>query len=367
MDSRVSFDIEELPGLAELETLWRAWDRAGEHSFFTSWTWIGALLRTVQQQPSLLRAMRGGKPAGLALLTMRKGRFRGVLPIRQAWFNASGDSELDGVTIEHNGFALPGPCDDSLWPSFTRWFADADFADELIAPAMPSDCDGDAREPAVIIEKSSHGYRTPLAGLGPDGIAAVLSSNARQQLRRSMRDYGDALSLDRASDTVAALEYFGGLKDLHTRSWARRSRQHAFDNPFFEPFHRALIGVGMVESSVDLLRIRAGERVIGYLYNFRRNGVVSSYQSGFDDENPALRPGYVCHALAMAHYARAGERVYDFLAGANRLKQSFGTERYALTWCRHRKPTLAFRGEHLARRALRFAERLSGPRRNGTK
>jgi CelD/BcsL family acetyltransferase involved in cellulose biosynthesis len=122
------------------------------------------------------------------------------------------------------------------------------------------------------------------------------------------------------------------MKALHVRSWMRRRRTHAFDNPFFETFHRSLIPSGIANGSVDLLRVSSGERAIGYLYNFLHDGTVSSYQSGFDDADPDLRPGYVCHTLAIAHYAAARMSHYDFLSGTNRLEQSFGSERYEFCW-----------------------------------
>jgi CelD/BcsL family acetyltransferase involved in cellulose biosynthesis len=88
--------------------------------------------------------------------------------------------------------------------------------------------------------------------------------------------------------------------------------------------------------AVDLLRVSAGDTHIGYLYNFVRNGTVSSYQSGFDDIDTRLRPGYVSHAMAIAHYAAAGMAEYDFLAGGNALKHSYGSETYDLYWTRVR-------------------------------
>lgn len=101
-----------------------------------------------------------------------------------------------------------------------------------------------------------------------------------------------------------------------------------------------------------MLRISAGDRTIGYLYNFIRNGTVSSYQSGFDDSVRGERPGYVCHALAISHYAAAGVQHYDFLAEPNRLKQSFGSERYELYWASVRRPTLSFRAHEVARKMV---------------
>jgi CelD/BcsL family acetyltransferase involved in cellulose biosynthesis len=357
MTRSATFVLEPLPDIDTLEKLWRGFDRGGAHSFFLTWTWIGTLLRTTTKPPLLVKVLRGSELAGLALLTQRQGWLHKLLPIRQAWLNATGHADLDGVTIEHNGFALPSGNDTALWPAFVSWFAQERFADELIVPGIdPEEAHG-GRKGLYVLERRKDGFRTPLGALGEGGIASLISSNARQQLRRSLRDYGDGLVLDRAHDSETALSYFAGLKELHAKSWTRRGRRHAFDGPFFETFHRALIAAGMDDDSVDLLRVRAGERAIGYLYNFRRNGVVSSYQSGFDDEAPGLRPGYVCHALAMAHYARMGESTYDFLAGTNRLKQSFGTEKYELCWRHYRQPTLGFRAEHLARKAVRIIRR----------
>jgi CelD/BcsL family acetyltransferase involved in cellulose biosynthesis len=100
------------------------------------------------------------------------------------------------------------------------------------------------------------------------------------------------------------------------------------------------------------MRVSAGDRAIGYLYNFVRNGTVSSYQSGFDDADTRLRPGYVCHALAIAHYAAAGMLEYDFLAGANALKQSYGSESYDLYWTRIRGSKFAVQIEGMMRKIL---------------
>ncbi|GAA0570045.1 GNAT family N-acetyltransferase [Rhizomicrobium electricum] len=337
-----AFALEPVRDGPALERQWRALDRTGAHSFFASWTWASVLLRYA---PGLhvLKATRDGALAGLALCAKRRWR--------RAWFNASGDRALDGVMIEHNGFALPGGDDRALWDDLISWFADGELnADELIVPGM-TDCRSLSND-LIVLDDSRTAYRTPLGGLGGEGIAPILSRNARQQLRRSLRDFGGELRVSVAPDAATALGYFERLKALHVRSWTRRGRTNAFDNPAFEPFHRTLIPTGIAEGSVDLLEISGGDRVLGYLYNFKRNGVVHSYQSGFSDDDPSLRPGYVCHALAIGLYAQAGMTTYDFLAGTNRLKKSFGVETYEMCWRRYRRPTLGFRLERRLRAGL---------------
>ncbi len=357
MTHPATFIVEKLPPQEMLAPLWREFDRTGSHSFFLSWTWMGTLLGLLPSPPMLLKAMRGAEVVGLSLLARRQAKIRGVLPVKQAWLNATGDPNFDCVMLEHNGFATVGNDGTGLLPIFIEWCARGGIdAGELIVPgAEPGAMEG-AGAGLIVVERRHAAYRTPLSGIGAGGLESVISRNARQQLRRSRRDY-ETLSLEVAKDEVAALDIFAQLKDLHVRSWTRRGRRHAFTSPFFETFHCAMIAAGMKDGSVDLLRVAAGGHTLGCLYNFRRGGVVSSYQSGFDDEKPGLRPGYLCHAMAIEHYAAAGLTYYDFLAGTNRLKQSFGTEQYELVWRHYRKPTLAFRAESIARKAVALVRR----------
>jgi CelD/BcsL family acetyltransferase involved in cellulose biosynthesis len=183
----------------------------------------------------------------------------------------------------------------------------------------------------------------------------VLSANARQQLRRAVRDYerNGPLQLQAAETPEQALSFFTALKDLHRASWERRGRPHAFSGAFFEPFHRLLINRSLSQGAVQLLRASAGDRTIGYLYNFRLGSRVYAYQSGFADADPRKRPGVVTHALAIRHAFRSGAQVYDFMAGHNQLKESFATECQPMLWQVVQQPRPAFRLENLGRRLKR--------------
>jgi CelD/BcsL family acetyltransferase involved in cellulose biosynthesis len=77
---------------------------------------------------------------------------------------------------------------------------------------------------------------------------------------------------------------------------------------------------------------------------------IYAYQSGFADADRRERPGIVTHALAIRHAFQSGARVYDFMAGRNRLKESFSTHCEPMLWQVVQQPRLAFRLEHLARR-----------------
>ena len=129
---------------------------------------------------------------------------------------------------------------------------------------------------------------------------------------------------------------------LHQQYWIGRGKPGAFAEPFFGRFHHALIHRAAAGQSVDLMRIAAGDRIVGYLYNFVQDGWVAAYQSGFafGPDADILRPGLVCHLMAIEHYRRAGRQRYDFLGGEARYKRSFADMEIALLWAevRHKLP-----------------------------
>jgi CelD/BcsL family acetyltransferase involved in cellulose biosynthesis len=358
--------IEPIVSLGPVESLWTSLDSRGSHSFFTTWNWIGCWLAALPPrfEPRLVTATRAGETVAAAILIPRRTRRHGIVSASQLHFNSTGEAAFDCITIEHNGFTGPSHAEPELWRALMNWFAEgAGGTDELIIPGVEEQMLEDFRGSELLFaSQEAPAFRTPLkAVVEKDGIEACLSRNARQQLRRSIRAYRaiGELELDEASTVERALDYFTALKLLHIRSWARRGVPHAFRHSFFETFHRALIARGTPQGLVQMLRVTAGARPIGYLYNFRYRGRVYAYQSGFEDSDPGFRPGYVCHTLAIDAAAASGAEDYDFLAGRNRLKQSLAAEEYVMSWCAIRQPKLKFRAERAARSvAKRIADGL---------
>ena len=66
----VTFTLERIDDLDELEWQWRRLEAEVAPSFFLTWNWIGTLLEMVppQSRPRLLRGTHAGRTAVLALL-----------------------------------------------------------------------------------------------------------------------------------------------------------------------------------------------------------------------------------------------------------------------------------------------------------
>ena len=355
--SECDFHIEPVSSVAALEERWRALGVSGAGSFFTSWDWISCWLTTLPESlhPALVTAMRGDQLAASAI-AFRNARTRFGLRIPQLHFNTVGAPEFDCITVEYNDFAGEA----GLLPNFVHWFAAQNGQDvELVLPGIA----GAVSAAGTSLIHSQHmkpGFANrKLAAIGREGLGSVLSRNTRQQLAKSLRDFEalGKLAITEAANTEEAVAYFDALKELHISSFSRRRKTHAFRYPYFETFHRALIARGMPNGSIQLLRISAGERLLGYLYNFRYRNRVYAYQSGFSDEDWSLRPGYVCHAMAMELNARQGVLEYDFLAGENQLKSSLSETEYELGWHTFARPSPIIRLEAVARGARRLVGR----------
>lgn len=323
--------IESVTDLDALESDWRELEaRAPCAPVFQGWTWMGCLARERFQDPVLLRAEAAGRIVGLALFNRRRGGL---------WLSESGDADLDAPLVEHNAPLIARSAGPEVLPAMLHaaWRAGGIWHMTLggVSPDLAAAAGGWAWR-----RQASAAPRVELDRVRAAGgcYLSVLSRNARQQIRRSLRAFAarGELRLERATTTEEALAWFDDLVRAHTEAWQRRGLPGAFATPFMRRFHRSLIARGMPRGEVDLLRARAGAEVLGHLYNLRRGGWICAYQSGWDLAEAArdARPGIVCHVLAIEEALRSGARRYDFLAGEGRYKRSLATDATTLVWQR---------------------------------
>lgn len=358
----VTVALVAAPPLSELERHWLCLEDQADASFFTSWSWIGCWLRGLNPSVRLqmLRATRAGQVVGLALLVSRRNWRLKLLPTRCLYLHATGDPAQDEITIEHNGFVMhrsgraqiEAAMYAHLLKQGRRW-------DQLLLPGLSASPLLTALLPrSMALREFSHqSYVVDLREVRRrDGdYLGMLSSNTRQQVRRSIKAYESLgpLTLTEAQDLDTALSYLASLRGLHERRWIAKGEPGVFSHPGFEAFHRRLITGAFASGEIQLLRVQAGPHDIGYLYSFVHRGRVLFYQSGFDYEllQTHGRPGFVTHALGVQHNAGLGLNIYDFLAGTARYKMSLASSQESMVWTTVHRKTLAFRLEEALRHA----------------
>ena len=317
---------------AEAEALLDGWPEAGSGlPFFLSADWMRSVLTIAPAPRSLHVLAAADRP--LALLGRQREVRHRLLRVGQWLLNETGDAAFDRIALEYNGFA--GLTDDAeaTETAFAWLLRHLPSMDELVvrnAGAHTAAALGRAAETAgwgVRSMNDSPGAALDLATVRAAGgdLLETLGKNTRAAIRRTNRLYAESgpIRVERAGSVTEAWSWFERMAELHVASWEGRTARNAFTNPHFRPFHRALIERALPAGRIDMLRIHAGDREIGYLYNFAADGWVMAYQAGLTPPpDNRWKPGLVCHAAAIAFCLERGDRIYDFLAGPARYKSS---------------------------------------------
>ncbi len=359
-----------LPSLDALGQEWIDLERRAAASFFTSWCWIGSWLKTLPAavQPTLMRVEHEGRIVGLGLLGKARIRRARVIPSKRLTLNATGDSSLDDITIEYNGLLCERGTEASALRCCVDMLLGRDDWDEFALPGLAQrecvELERAVRAPARVVVEARNVCRyvdiEALRSSGTDYVRS-LGKNARQHLRRSRKEFEKLgpLAIDAATSLQEAQVYLAELRRFHQAYWISRGHPGAFANEYFCKFHDVLLACGFPSGAVQLLRARAGDRVLGYLYNFVYDARVQNYQSGFDYSlvtNQHHRPGLVTHALAIEYNQSVENRIYDFLAGETQYKKDLGTHSLEICWAIVRRRRLRFLLEDGLRWAKPYVE-----------
>ncbi len=170
---QIGFSIA-LSDISSIDELARQWARLGvgdENSFFTSWSWIGTWLALLPSsiKPQLLQIERDGQCCGAAIAVRRDTRGVGIAKIRHLHLNETGDPQLDGITIEHNGLIGKARGDVAGWQALLDWF---EFGRRRGRRAFNLGCDiqhcGLTPQPLVALERQKNA-RFPRRSCGSPG------------------------------------------------------------------------------------------------------------------------------------------------------------------------------------------------------
>ena len=342
--------------LGWLEEIWLKLQVRSVCSYFQTWGWIGTWLSCIpaEQRPAVLSISRNGDVVGLCALGTNRVKRR-LASSRSLFINESGMPSYDRVTMEHNGILAEREDETSVIGVALKYLTDTrqDW-EEIFLSGVDDGLVATYQNAALAC-----GLRARVASVTPFYIVDLdkirrsqqhylghLSANTRYQIRRSKRAYLEQgeVHVRAATDLREAQAFLDDLKRLHQSYWERRAEVGAFGTEFSWRFHQTLVETRFPHAEIQLLRIAAGDTLIGYMYNFLHNGVVYNYQTGFvyPPDDSRMKPGLLSHAEAIEYNLIAGLRTYDLLMGNHRYKTSLSTDTESMSWLRVQRPKLKF-------------------------
>lgn len=340
------------PDRAVLARRWQALEAQSDASFFLGWTWMGAWIDSYGLTPELLAVTDAdGRDVALALVGhAMQARLLGRTAT--LCLNQSGQPTADRPFMEYNGLLVrQGQGDQASAAVLAALAQRRDWRALRLSGVMP----GDALL-ALPARRRTCVDRSPAYQVDLDAVRAaqgeylsLLSANTRSQIRRAMKDRGGALP-DIAFATLSDIEPW--LAEMAALNSGRHA-DNAWDDAGFRGFVAMLVARGLSDGSVQLLRFTDKDACVGLLVNFVHRGVAMNYQSAFVEPAGAKdKPGLLCHAAAVGHYAGQGLARYSFLAGKDRYKQSLSTCEDQLEWWVIERFSPRLEAEALLRRVL---------------
>ena len=321
-----------LPHRTALGARWKALEAQADAAFFLSWTWVGAWLASYDVRPELL-AVTDEAGADVALALVGHAMMPRLLG-RTATLslNQSGDGQADRPYVEYNGLlAARGREAEAATAAIAALGRRRDWRALRLSgiapdsPLLDMPCWTKRRVDASPV------YQVDLDGVrGAAGdYLSLLSANTRSQIRRAIKDHGGGLPHVARAGANEVTPWLAEMAALNSG----RHADNAWDDPAFRGFVTTIVEQGRASGAVDLLRFTDASGVVGLLVNFVHRGQALNYQSAFADPRTGKdKPGLLCHAAAVDHYAARGLALYSLLAGKDRYKQSLSTCQESLEW-----------------------------------
>jgi len=316
-----------LPDLSTLAPRCQALEARAQGSFFLGWSWTGAWLESYAVRPELLAVTdEQGRDIALALFGhAMQPRLLG----RSATLslNQSGHPGADRPFIEYNGLLTEkGREGEAIEAALKAIARRNDWRSLRLSGVAPGSAllGISARRKTRL--DSAPVYQVDLEAVRASDYLSLLSANTRSQIRRAIKDHGGALPAI-AIATPADIEPW--LAEMHALNQGRHA-DNAWDDAAFRRFATLLASRN---DQVELLRFTDGGGAVGLLLNVLHGGAAMNYQSAFaTPRGPKDKPGLLCHAAAVDHYAGRDLHLYSLLAGKDRYKQSLATREEALEW-----------------------------------
>ena len=317
---------------------WQKIEKQAQISFFQSWPWIDAWLTVARKEVRPILFKVNNNVVGISFIGNGHTKDHRILsfPTFVPW--GTGNEDIDVSAPEYNApITIPG---------YEKLVRNAMISFLLSDPRFTKISRIDMRRIPVNhyddyvisnyhydIYKEEKSFALSLSSLRDAGhdLSSLISKGAHSQIKQSLRHYEEtygSVTYERAENATKAQNWFVELGKLNQKRFNDKNQKGIWDYPKLVNMHRALLDRYFDKGLAEIVRVRAGETTIGYLYNFIFRGRVYYYMGGFVyHTDNKLRPGMVTHYQAIMNYAQHNKLgYYDFLAGNQSYKKRLSNE-----------------------------------------
>jgi CelD/BcsL family acetyltransferase involved in cellulose biosynthesis len=324
-----------LSNKAETAIKWQTLESRANNSIFLSWLWIGSWLDIVTDKLFMVECFHGEEIVGLAFFVERTRKAFGVMPVKQWHLHRTGVLEQDQIWIEHNDFLLASSVENEAREQMIEAIYHYDNSTKEIIVGLSSE-----KLPVSFRRYFPHartliktqGYLVDIPKIPSAYSNDVLSKNTRSQIRRSeklLSQQGE-LTFNIISNQDKLKETLKHIGDIHKQRWQHTEEGSGFTNDLFVNFHQALMRCSDNQAA-EIAILSLNNKPIGYLLNYVYKETVSFYLSALTVlEDNKVKVGLTLHSKAIEHYIDQGAKIYDFLGGEARYKQSLSNKQYDL-------------------------------------
>lgn len=307
------------------------------HSYYLAWPWTELWIRSLPDDCnlSLVAGFVNESPVVAFFLGSKTTTRLRFFKFRKLSLNQTLIPNIDIIWIEYNGIlidpeititleSLLKQLPVKLWDEFSILRCSPVFQPNLII-----DEDLDKKYHLEIQTCESFYVDLDKIRSNNDDYFGLLSPNRRQQIRRSIKEYEKIgeIKIQIAENVEEALSIFDELAHIHQKTWTQHEQPGAMSDEYIIDFHKNLISRRFEHGEIQLIKVSAGDHVLGCIYNLIYEGKVYFYICGFNYLPGNLyRSGLVCHSFAIMHNAMKGFSSYDFLEGADTYRKSLSTD-----------------------------------------
>ncbi len=322
--SKTSVVVESVP-TDKLLCIWeKVYDESSCKSPFLHINWIRSWLLAIDSKPLTALFLLNGEIKGIAIIGLESKDYI-LFRVQTAYLNQTGNFKYDQSWIEYNDLLCPSQHKSIFFNLLLEELKKINITQ--LKTSMTSASFGEFLNTHSILYNDvsiSKGFKTKLDDV-VSSPRKIFSKNTSSQIKRSIRilesKFGK-LVLSKCFSSTDIATSFEQLAALHRAKWSPSQHGSGFDNDVFVKQHAALLY--SMPNFAELLKFKAGDKILGYSLNFKLGNTVYFYCSGLtaDNSDNKVKIGYVMHYLIMKHYQGEGFQNYDFLGGESRYKRS---------------------------------------------